>query len=124
MQPLFIAATEMTPEINFDREKGYLGISGRGFTQKILSFYEPVTKWVDEYVKQPQDSTTLDLRLEYINSASTMVIAKILKKINGLKSSGKEVIINWHYHEEEDMKEIGQEMELLLNLSFNYIDNA
>jgi hypothetical protein len=124
MQPLFISATEMTPEIDFDRDKGYLGISGRGFTQKILTFYEPVLKWVDDYVKQPQDRTTVDLRLEYINSASTMVVANILKKINSLKSTGKEVIINWHYHEEEDMKEIGLEMELLLNLTFNYIVNA
>jgi len=59
MESLKIAATNNTPEINFDFNKATLLISGRCFTQNILEFYAPVKKWVEDSARinhtRPQD---------------------------------------------------------------------
>src|SRR4051812_32854409 len=91
MESLKIAATNNTPEINFDYDKGSLLISGRCFTQNILEFYAPVKKWVEDYLAAPKDATTLDLQIEYMNSASTVIIANLLKRVSQLKNAGKAI---------------------------------
>ena len=123
MKPLFIEATAQTPQVEFDAEKGLLKISGRAFPQKIIDFYAPVIKWVDEYIKEAKDETIWDLKMEYINSASTMIVANLLKKLSALTASGKKLTINWRHslEDEDDMLEIGKEMEILLNYPFNFI---
>ena len=122
MESLKIAATNNTPEINFDFNKATLLISGRCFTQNILEFYAPVKKWVEDYLAAPQESTTLDLKIEYMNSASTVIIANLLKRISQLKNAGKKIVVNWHYIDgEEDMMEVGKELEVLVSVPFNFI---
>lgn len=123
MKALLIEATAQTPRVEFDAEKGLLKISGRAFPQKILDFYAPVIKWVDDYIKEAKEETVWDLKMEYINSASTMIVANLLKKLSGLNESGKKLTINWHHslEDEDDMLEIGKEMEVLLNYPFNFI---
>ena len=122
MKRLVIPASAQTPAIDFDHTTGIMNISGRAYMQKIIDFYDPVIKWVDEYVEQPHHTTAFHLKMEYINSASSMIVANILKKLWSLKESGKEVIIYWHHQgEEDDMIDIGQEMEMLLSIRMNYV---
>jgi len=123
MKALNIEPTAQTPKVEFDAEKGLLKISGRAFPQKILDFYSPVIKWVEDYIQVAQPETTWDLKMEYINSASTMIVANLLKKLSTLTASGKKLTINWHHsqEDEDDMLEIGKEMEVLLNYPFNFI---
>ena len=123
MKPLLIEATAQTPRIEFDAELGVLKISGRAFPQKILDFYAPVIKWVEEYINVAKQETIWDLKMEYINSASTMIVANLLKKLSAITGSGKKLTINWRHSldDEDDMLEIGKEMEVLLNFPFNFI---
>lgn len=122
MEPLKIAATNNTPAIDFDHDKGTLLISGRCFTQNILDFYAPVKKWVEDYLANPKESTTLDMQIEYMNSASTVIIANLLKRISQLKNAGHKINVNWHYIDgEDDMIEVGKELEVLVSVPFNFI---
>ena len=122
MESLKIAATNNTPEIDFDHEKGSMLISGRCFTQNILDFYAPIKKWVEDYLVQPKDATTLDLKIEYMNSASTVIIANLLKRISLLKDADHVIKVNWYYIDgEEDMIEVGKELEVLVSVPFNFV---
>src|SRR5438067_13319531 len=102
MKNLIIEAKEQTPKIDFNAETGVLQMTGRAYTQKIIDFYTPVIKWVDDYVMEPQEKTVIELKMEYINSASTMIVANLLKKLSGLQKTGKQFIVNWYHQEEEE----------------------
>ena len=122
MESLKIAATNNTPAIDFDHERGTMLIAGRCFTQNILDFYAPVKKWVEDYLLQPKDFTTLDLQIEYMNSASTVIIANLLKRISQLKDADHVIKVNWYYIDgEEDMIEVGKELEVLVSVPFNFV---
>ena len=57
---------------------------------------------MDEYVKNPQEKTTVNLHLEYINSSSNKYILLILKKLDDFHKEGKHVEVNWYYDEEDE----------------------
>jgi hypothetical protein len=122
MDDLKIKHTVNTPDINFNYKAGTLSISGRCFTQNILDFYAPARKWIEQYLSAPQDSTTINLKIEYMNSASTVIIANILKQIATISKTGKKVHVNWYYLEgEDDMMDMGKELEVLISIPFSHI---
>jgi hypothetical protein len=70
MEKLQIEESTDTPLISFDPESRTLQIEGKSFPENTLEFYTPVLKWVDEYVKNKQQDTTLTLKLMYLSSSS------------------------------------------------------
>ena len=68
MTALIIEGREDTPAVIFDSENGKFEISGRSLPENILSFYEPLYDWIQEYVSNPKDETIVDLKIDYFNS--------------------------------------------------------
>ena len=121
MTALIIEGREDTPAVIFDSENGKFEISGRSLPENILSFYEPLYDWIQEYVSNPKDETIVDLKIDYFNSASHKAINDILDIFSELMNIGKVITINWHYLEDdEDMRESGEDFADLTGLSFVY----
>ena len=122
MEPLFIEEATSTPKVVLDSNNGKFEISGTSLPEDVMSFYEPVFSWIDEYKKQPNTSTEFHIRLSYFNSASSKIILDILCSLDEIASKGKSVLIHWHYLEiDEDMLETGKEFESMLNIPFTFI---
>ena len=86
-------------------------------------FYQPILDWIDEYAKAPNAKTEVMFKLEYFNTASSKVLLDVLLKYEEINDSGNEVVIKWHYHEdEEDMKEAGEEYEDIVTVPFEYVE--
>lgn len=119
MKKLFIEGKEDSPEIILDKENNRFVITGRSLPEDAFTFYYPVHLWMDEYVNNPNQSTSFIFNLEYFNSTSVKQLFDILIKLEKIKDQGKEVDVIWYYNEmDELMEDKGKEIKNLINLSF------
>ncbi len=122
MDVINIQGTDDTPSVVLDKDKGHFEISGRSLPEDVNMFYEPILEWIDKYAEDPNDRTEFNFKLEYFNTASSKVILDILLKFEEIAESGKDVVIKWHYHEdEEDMLEAGEEYADIVEVPFDYV---
>jgi len=116
-------ATNKTPEVNFDYEQGLLELKGRSVPEVYYLFYNPLVNWVKEYIKNPQDITTLNVNLEYLNSGSITALYDIFHLLSKIPEQGKEVIVNWYYEEIDDItRDLGLELSERLPLQINLVE--
>ena len=101
MDSLELEATQETPKIILDKHKEIIEIAGISVPEDVLKFYEPILKWLDEYILNPNEKTNVVFKLEYFNTASSKLILDVLFKFKQLKEKGDDVLISW-YHEEDD----------------------
>src|SRR5690554_6355488 len=102
MEVINIKGTDDTPNVILDKASGQFELSGRSLPEDVNQFYEQILDWIDEYTKDPQDRTEFNFRLEYFNTASSKVILDILLKFEEIVENGKEVIIKWQYHDDDE----------------------
>lgn len=119
MEALRIQATDETPSVILDPAQNVFEFTGKSLPEDVTSFYGPVLSWLDEYDKSPRPKTVVDFKLNYFNTASSKLILDILFKLENIHQSGTEILIRWHYEEEdEDMKEAGEEYCDLVEVPF------
>jgi len=123
MKTLKIKGEEDSPIIDFDAEKGSLKIIGRSIPEDTVDFYQPILDWLDDYLKNPTEETTLDIQLDYCNSFSRKYLLAILKKMKLLIKEGYKVNINWIYEKDDDeMLEDGINYGKMIQLDINTVE--
>ncbi|MGC1390947.1 MAG: DUF1987 domain-containing protein [Bacteroidales bacterium] len=121
MEELRISPTKNTPEIILNPE-GIILIRGRSIHENVTDFFEPVEDWISEYITVPAEITSVDLNLEYFNSASAKVFIHILQKITYVTLKHKKFIFNWYYEDgDDDILERGEYFASVLDVRFNFI---
>lgn len=111
MDDLRIAATKFTPEILFDYTKRLLLIKGESYPENTSEFFNPVFKWIDDYLAEKTDKlTTVNIELYYFNSSSSKVLMNFFEVLDNASEQGHKITVNWIYEEEdEDSLEFGEE---------------
>jgi hypothetical protein len=119
---LKIAATNTSPEINFEKGSGVLEISGSSRPENIFGFYDPVIEWLREYAKSPSAKTTFNFKLHYFNSASAKIIHGIVNLLTTIHKAGADISINWYYADGDDESlESGNDYASLSPVPFNFV---
>lgn len=110
------------PAISFNAETGVMEIEGKSIPERTAEFYDPILVWIDEYINSPNETTTLNIKLEYCNSSSTRYLMDILERFEGMFKSGKKLEINWYYEEDdEDMLDLGESYSVPLSVPIKMI---
>lgn len=123
MEVINIKGTDDTPSVVLDKDAGLFEFSGRSLPEDVTQFYDPIINWIKDYAGDPNDKTEVLFKLEYFNTASSKVLLDILLLYEDINNNGGNVVIKWHYHEdEEDMKEAGEEYEDIVDVPFEYIE--
>ena len=106
-----IAATDRSPEVNFDFERNILRLKGESYPEDAAAFYGPVFAALDDYLARlGEGACSFEFELIYFNSSSAKVIMSLLEKLDRVASDGASVTITWHYDVEDDtMLELGEE---------------
>jgi len=121
MEELRILPTKNTPEIILNPE-GIIRIKGRSIHENVTEFFEPVEDWISEYITVPADITSVDMNLEYFNSASAKVFIHILQKVTYVTLKHKKFVFNWYYEEgDDDILERGEYFASVLDVRINFI---
>lgn len=122
MDVIKIKGTEDTPSVTLDAPASVFEIAGRSLPEDVAAFYNPIVEWLDKYIQAPNPKTTFNFKLVYFNTASSKMLLDILMKLEELSKNGKEVIVKWHYSEDdEDMKEAGEEYADIVDVPFEQI---
>jgi len=116
---LYIESTRKTPEIDFSYKSGILCISGISVPENTLGFYDKITLWISEYIKDPKEKTKLIFRVEYYNTSSSLIFLNIFNMFSDVNSI---VEIDWYYEEDDtDMLEVGEDLSKIVKHKFNLI---
>ena len=122
MENLIAEGSRDKPTINFDKEKGNLYLGGSSLPENVLEVYTPILNWLDEYIKQPNAKTKIEFHFEYLNTASSRMIMRVLEKCIELNSHCEKLDINWCYTTGDlDMRDFGLELIELTNFPINLI---
>ena len=118
MENKIINATEYGPEIILET-KGAIKITGKSRMEDAASYYKEVHDWLSAFIKESTTSITVEIDLSYFNSSSAKQLLKLLMDIDKANSNGKVI---WIYPANNDtLLERGQELEIMLDLPFEYI---
>ena len=123
MENIQLEGTPKTPTVEFNSEDGTLLIKGRSIPENSIEFYKPMIDWIDAYAASPSANTLVNIQLEYFNTSSSKCILDVFKKLEVISSAGHDIMINWHYEEDdEDMLEAGEDYEAIINIPFKMIE--
>ena len=78
--PQIISPSKNTPEVILD-PKGTIKLTGRLIPENVEDFLKPIEEWIDEYFKNPAEITSVEICLEYINSAGTKYLLDMIHEI-------------------------------------------
>ena len=119
MESILIEGTPKTPSIKFEPSKGFLEIKGRSIPENSIEFYKPLIEQLEAYSNTPQSNTNVVIQLEYFNTSSSKCILDVFKKLVSINNKGSQVLVNWHYEEDdEDMLEAGEDYQAIINVPF------
>lgn len=121
MEELKFVRTKNTPEIILNPE-GIIRIRGRSIHENAADFFAPVEDWISEYILSPANVTSVDMSLDYFNSASAKIFISLLQKISYVTLKHKKFVINWYYEDgDEDILERGEYFASILDVPVNFI---
>jgi len=113
MEPLFIAASPTSPEIDFRFEQHTLSIKGESYPENAAAFYGPVIARVQAWLDDCKEAEiTVNVSLAYFNSSSTKMLFTFFEALNNAAMAGNQVRLNWYHDEDDDtILEFGQELQ-------------
>jgi hypothetical protein len=129
METFQIPEQKHTPRILLDPISGIFEMEGISLPEDIFAFYEPVLKWLDDYIAYirkfehqhiyPPPKVTF--KLNYYNSGSVRMITSILQKLRMITDFQPETLIEWYYEEEDlHILENGKDLAELTGLTFQF----
>lgn len=111
MKTLDIKGDTDQPRVLFDPLTGFLFMGGSSLPENVIEFFDPVIKWVEEYMRNAPEHTMFEANFEYLNTSSTNVIVRIIDLLSDLKKYGKSISFKWIYcNGDYDMRELGEEI--------------
>jgi len=121
LKNLFVDPTEKSPLIDLNHFTGELIIAGKSIPVNAIKIFEPVFKWVTDYVKNPRHTTNLRLNLEYFNTASSIWLAKIVKALAGIKNPEYVLFLHIYFPIEdfEDIEDIKDDLSPVIDVISN-----
>ena len=122
MEALDIRATNDTPKVLLDPENDIFEISGRSLPEDVVSFYQPVIDWLEEYKEEAGEFTEFVFKYIYFNTATSKLIQDILFKLEEINEAGHKVQVIWFYEEDdEDIMDLGEEFSENVDIPFEII---
>jgi hypothetical protein len=121
MENIKIEPTKKSLEV--ECSPGYFKLSGNSILSDPRKFFKPIVEWVESYLQNPEDVTTVDLKLEYVDTASVQSVFDIMRMFKVLQEQKKELVVNFYFEfDDPELLELGEIMEGRLGIKFNFIE--
>ncbi|NDV24944.1 DUF1987 domain-containing protein [Desulfovibrio sp. JC022] len=125
MKKYMVEGTKSSPAINLDPVRNIFEIRGESYPENCWAFYKPMFEWLENYFANAEHAPIMfDMEILYFNSSSSKTFMDFFDLLDEQSENGREVIVNWRYHEEnETAMECGEEfMEDVSSIKFNLVD--
>lgn len=123
MERFYLSPTDETPEVILDPSVPEFKIQGNSYPENSTKIYTPILEWLEEYVEvSSTNKIVFDFNFDYFNTSSAKYILEVLRIIARLQDNGKDVLIRWHYFEDDtDMMESGEDYIATVDLPFEMV---
>lgn len=120
MDNLHIPGTRQSPAVDFRFSEHRFRMQGEAYPENANAFFDPLTAAVAAYAAQPSDAPVrVELRLRYLNSASTKLLFKWVAVWDKVAESGRPVRLVFETSpDDEVLQEFGED----LKADFSWID--
>lgn len=121
MEILEIKGNWKSPSVLFNPD-GNLQMWGRSLPENALEIYNPIFNWLDNYISNPSDQTTVEVKLEYFNTTSSKLIYEMFKRFEEINSNGNKINVKWYYESDDpDLEEEGKLLAKIIKLDIELI---
>lgn len=112
MESLILSGDEVSPHVNFNAETGILVMKGVAIPENVKEMFEPMNKWLQEYMNAPRSATELIIYFDYLNTAASKMVYNICDKLSDMHGEEEtNVKITWKYTRGDvEMLELGEEI--------------
>lgn len=111
-----------SPGLLIDSYSGHIEISGNSTLNNPTRFFKEVLQNIIEYFEEPNPVTTVNFRLNYVNTSSSKWLFYILKNIEERHNIKSSIQINWYYeYDDEVILEAGETYKALVKIPFNLL---
>lgn len=111
METLTRKGSSLTPEVQFDPKSGKISIKGKSIPTTEADFFHELMQWLESYTLSPNENTSMEIDLQYMNGKTVRSLLQILKQFEKLSASGKNVAINWNVPEgAEDIADLKEHL--------------
>lgn len=108
------------PTVNFDAVTGKCLISGESYLEDSVAFYEPLIKWLEQYMSEVGGVIEFEFKLTYFNTSSSKRILDVFRTLKDYENNKGKVVVNWYY--EDDDTDILEEIEDFMIISKLHIN--
>jgi hypothetical protein len=116
---LKIEGSKTMPAISF--RNGKLNIIGRSIPSDSKGLYEPLFKMLFLYSQHPEDSTEINIQLDYLNSDSNRALMNVLLMAEKIYVKGNKVRVRWFYKNNDSvMYDQGNIFKSLIEVPFSF----
>ncbi len=121
--------TASEPKVELDPNNHTILLEGESRPEDVTSFYAPIMEWLEEYESflksAGKDQTEINCKfnLDYFNSASSKSILDIIEFLAAMQESisNCNIKVKWYFDPlDEDMKEAGEEFQMISQLTFTF----
>ena len=103
-------------------KSGYIELTGCSILNNPNVFFKPLRNWISDYLKNPNKVNVVNIKIEYLDSASTKQIFEILKSIENLNGEETSIKIDWYYDiNDPEILEIGEILAGRVRIPFEFI---
>jgi hypothetical protein len=125
MNLFYKKASDTTPLISFNSDKGVLVIDGKCDLDEPAEFFKEISDWIEEYAKSPQKTTILTINLASINISSSKFLLNIIYQLEAIFKAGFGVKIRWVFNNDEDGNyELGNDYAEMVDVPFEFIETV
>jgi hypothetical protein len=124
MQSLKIAATERSPEVEIDGERGVLSLRGESYPEDASAVFGPIFAALGPFLAEAGSrEIRADFDLTYFNSSSAKALMNMFQALDKAAAAGTRVTVSWFFAPDDDtMKEFGEDFsEDLEHVTFNLV---
>ncbi len=124
METLKIAATERSPEVDFDFKRGILSLRGESYPEDASAVFGPIFEALERFLPMAgAREIRIDFDLTYFNSSSAKALMNMFQMLDHAAANGARIVVSWFFAPDDDtMKEFGEDFsEDLEHVTFNLV---
>jgi hypothetical protein len=112
MSNINLEATLDTPKVIFSPENNTLHIEGECYPENPLPFFTPILDTLQGHLVNTKPARfEAHMRMQYINSASTMGLRKLFAILDEAGLAGSDINVIWAFEEDDDaIEELGMDL--------------
>jgi len=94
---LIIEATQYSPGIKTDWQKGLIQMMGESYPENTYEFFGQVLSWTEGFLSENSSPLLLQLQLSYLNTSSIRAMIDVFDLLQEAHEQGRDVRVAWEY---------------------------